>query len=112
MDYPRELCFQFLDRVWSLHDMLSEYEKDRVPDILDLLPCKRGDGCAADGGGSRVDILMQILARLDNDMMTAESILRHLGEGDWPFDRLKLRSVLRWGYLASPKFYWMARCGD
>jgi len=84
--------------------MLSEYERDRALDILHLLPHKRGDGRAASD-----HMLTQMLPQLDSDMIAAEIMLRHTEK---PFDRLKLRTVLRWGYLASPKFYWMIDEGD
>ena len=84
--------------------MLSEYERDRALDILHLLPCKRGNAHAAGD-----DVLTQMVARLDSDMTAAEIMLGHVEE--W-FDRLKLRTVLRWGYLASPKFYWMVDEGE
>ncbi len=103
----KKLCFQFLNGIRNLDDiMLSEYEKDRAQDILHFLPCKRGDGRTAGDGDS---MLTQMLARLDGDMMPAEGML---GEDERPFDRLKLRTILRWGYLASPKFCWMVDEGE
>lgn len=46
-----------------------------------------------------------MLARLDDDVKAVESLFGHGMEGERPFDRLMLKTVLRWGFLASPKFY-------
>lgn len=102
------LRFQFFNGVRSLDDMLSEYEKDRALDILHLLPYRP----AAADGDSRVDKLMQMQARLNSDMLAAERTLAHIGKAERRFDRLRLRTVLRWGYLASQKLYWMVDEGE
>jgi hypothetical protein len=53
-----------------------------------------------------------MLVRLDCDVKAAESLFGHVAKEERPFDRLKLRTVLRWGYLAIPKFYWMVDEGE
>jgi len=55
--------------------MLSEYKRNQTLDIVHLLPCKEADGCAAGN-----NVLMQMLAQLDSNMMAAEIMLRHVKE--------------------------------
>jgi len=97
----QSLCFKFANCFKLLEDLLANHEK--TPDIFLFVRHKT----ALVPYWLDLKLLFSLLLHLDNDIKEVDIMLSNVKQPDIPYDKQKLRTILRLGYLASPRFCFM-----